>query len=278
MLSILYGIGSAIAWGAADFTGGLASKRARAYQVLIVSEFAGLFPILGLLLIWNEPLPPLPAWLWSLSAGAVGSLGLLLLYRALAEGQMAIAAPVSAVLAAVVPIVVGTLTEGLPDWLTLLGIGLALVSIWIVSQTHAAHEGELNLANIRLPFIAGIFFGLFFVLMHNATREAVLWPVVSGRVGGTLIMLAYALVVRGGILPARAVWPVAIFSGVIDVAGSLCYVMAARGGRMDIAAVLAALYPATTVILAWLFLKEKIAGRQTIGILLALGAITLMTI
>ncbi len=278
MLSILFGIGSALAWGAADFTGGLASKRALPYQVLIVSEIAGLVPILAFALLWNEPVPSLPAWLWSAAAGGLGTIGLLLLYRALADGQMAIAAPVSALLAAVVPVVVGSFTEGLPSVMTFIGFGLALTSIWTISGYSATIDARLSFRSLRLPLFAGIFFGLFFVLMHQATRAAVVWPIVSGRLAGMLVMLLYAGAIRGSLWPRREVLPVVIFSGVVDVAGSVFYVLAARGGRMDIAAVLAALYPASTVILARLFLNEQISRPQVIGVILALAAIAMMTI
>jgi drug/metabolite transporter (DMT)-like permease len=278
LLSILFGIGSALSWGAADFTGGLASKRVPSYQVLIVSELAGLLPIFALALIWNEPLASLPAWLWSAAAGGMGTIGLLLLYRALADGQMAIAAPVSAVLAAVVPVVVGSITEGLPDVLTFIGFGLALASIWTISQHGAASSVRLRFQDLRLPLFAGIFFGSFFVLMDRATQDAFFWPIVSGRIAGTLVVLIYAGAIRGSLWPKRAVWPISIFSGVVDVTGSVFYVLAAQAGRLDVAAVLAALYPASTVILARVFLKEQITRPQMIGVILAVGAMALMTV
>lgn len=246
MLSILFGLGSALAWGAADFTGGLASRRARAYQVVIVAEIVGLLPLLALAILWNEPLPPPSAWLWSVAASGMGTFGLLILYRALADGQMTIAAPVSALLAAVVPVLVGALTLGLPGTFTLLGFGLALISIWTISQHPGpAEPTRLWLHGLRalyLPLLSGIFFGTYFVLMHKATVEAFFWPLINGRLAGTLVMLLYAGAVRGSVWPRRQVWPAAIVSGIADVLGSICYVLAAQGGRLDVAAVLAALF------------------------------------
>lgn len=286
MISILFGIGSALSWGAADFTGGLASKRALPSQVLVVAEIAGLLPVAAALLFWREAVPPLSAWLWSAAAGGLGTIGLLLFYRALADGQMAVAAPVSALLAAVVPVVAGALMAGLPDLLKFLGIALALAAIWTIAQGGQALDRRIGFQDLRLPLAAGIFFGLFFVLMHQAAIQAVVWPLISGRIAGASIVLIYGTALQRrslkagdrSIWPPRDVWPIAIFSGVIDVTGSAFYVLAARGGRMDIAAVLAALYPASTVILARLFLGERASPRQVAGILLALGAITLMTI
>ncbi|HEY2980180.1 MAG TPA: DMT family transporter [Anaerolineales bacterium] len=278
MLSILFGIGSALCWGAADFTGGLASKRAQSYHVLILSEAAGLLPVIVMAIVANESIPPLAAWLWSGAASVLGTFGLLILYRALATGQMTVTAPVSALLAAAVPVLVGVFIDGLPDWATFLGFGLALAAIWTISQTGAGADWRVNFRELRLPFIAGIFFGSYFVLIHQATHVAFFWPLINGRLLGTLVMLGYAGALRGPMLPPRQVWPLAILSGLVDVAGSVCYILAARAGRMDVAAVLAALYPGSTVILAWIFLKERISRPQIFGIMLALAAIALMTL
>jgi drug/metabolite transporter (DMT)-like permease len=178
-------------------------------------------------------------------------------------------------------VLVGFLTQGLPDALTFLAFGLALASIWTIAQGSATArplEGLRNLRALYLPLLSGIFFGMFFILMHQATKESFFWPLVSGRLAGTLIMLVYARIVRGPVWPLREVLPISILSGIADIAGSVCYVLAVRNGRLDVSAVLAALYPGSTVILAWLFLKERIAPAQAIGILLALAAIVLMTI
>jgi drug/metabolite transporter (DMT)-like permease len=278
LLSILFGLGSALAWGAADFSGGLASKHARPYQVALVAEFAGLVPMLALALLWDEPVPPATAWILSAAGGGLGTFGLTILYRALADGQMSMAAPVSAVLAALIPVLVASMTLGLPGMFTLLGFALALASIWMISQSGAATHWRISLRTLSLPLISGIFFGSFFVLMNLATRQAFFWPLVSGRLAGTLVMLVYARAVRGPLWPPRPALSLSAWVGVVDVFGSVCYVLAARLGRPDVAAVLAALYPGSTVILAWIFLKERISGLQAIGILLALAAIVLMTL
>lgn len=278
MLAVFYGLLSALGWGAADFTGGLASRKAKPYQVLFLAEAAGLVPLLVVTLLLREPLPGFSVWAWSASASVVGTVGLLFLYRALAEGNMTIAAPVSALLAAVVPVVVGGLTEGLPAPPTLLGFLLALISIWVISQSGESRDIRLNLQTLRIPFAAGLFFGFYFVMIHQATREAFFWPLVSARLAGTLVMAVYALVMRGPALPGRSLWPLVALGGVLDVTGNVFYVLASRVGRLDVAAVLGSLYPASTVLLAWIILKEKLTSMQWIGVLLALAAITLLTL
>ncbi|MGC8855866.1 MAG: EamA family transporter [Anaerolineae bacterium] len=278
MFSVFLGLASALSWGAADFAGGLASKQARPYQVLFLAELGGLVPLFFITLLVGEPFPSLPAWLWSMVASILGTFGLLIFYRALAEGQMSLAAPVSALLAAIVPLVVGVFRQGFPALVTFWGFGLALVAIWTISQTGDGGRWKIDLHQLRWPFLAGLFFGLYFVLIHQATQEAFFWPLVGARLTGTLIMLAYVGVVGGAPLPGQRIWPLVVLGGVLDVAGNMFYILAARVGRMDVAAVLGSLYPASTVLLARLLLKETLSREQSLGVLLALGAIVLLTV
>ncbi len=278
MLSILYGLLSAIGWGAADFTGGFASRRNSPYRVLFLAEFAGLILLLLIALSVGEPIPSLPAWLWSGIASGMGTYGLILLFRALAEGQMTVAASVSALLAACIPVVVGSVTEGLPDPLTILGFLLALVSILAISQSREHSDWRINLRAILPPMVSGIFFGFYFVAIHEATRESFYWPLVSARLSGTLVMLCYALIKHTPAMPDRSLWLLVSFGGMLDVTGNVFYVLSAHTGRMDVAAVLSSLYPGATVVLAALILKERISPIQKLGVLSALIAILLLTI
>jgi len=184
----------------------------------------------------------------------------------------------NAALAAAVPVLVGSLTQGLPDTLTFLGFGLALGSIWTISQNGESTDWRINFRELRLPLLAGVFFGFYFVAIHEATREAFFWPMVSARLAGTLVMLAYAAAVRGPAMPEREVWPLVILGGMLDVVGNAFYILAAKSGRLDVAAVLGSLYPGSTVILASIILKERLSPLQMLGILLALGAIVLLTV
>ena len=278
MISILYGLVSAIGWGAADFTGGLASRRNSPNRVLFLAELSGLILLLIISLSIGEPIPSLPAWLWSGIASGLGTFGLLLLFRALAEGQMTVAASVSALLAACIPVVVGSVTEGVPKPLTFLGFGLALASIWAIAQSNKPSDWRVNLRALLPPFFAGIFFGFYFVAIHEATHEFIFWPLVSARLAGTLVMLCYALIKRGPAMPDRSLWPLVSLGGMLDVTGNVFYVLSAQTGRLDVAAVLSSLYPGATVILAAVILKERISPMQKLGVFSALIAILLLTI
>jgi len=277
LLSIVYGILSAGTWGAADFIGGLASKRTSPYRVLFLAEIAGLIPFLALALLTREPIPSTLDLLWGAGSSLVGLTGLTILYRALADGQMTIAAPVSALFAALIPVIFGFFTLGAPSLTTFIGFGLAFLAVWLISQTDSANW-RVSFADLRLPLLAGLFFGLYFIVIHRATLNAFFWPLVMARFAGFAAFGLYALLTRQPAMPPRDVWGFCLINGVIDIGGNAFYILSAQTGRIDVAAVLGALYPASTVLLASIFLKEKITPVQTFGVFLAFAAIVLFTV
>jgi drug/metabolite transporter (DMT)-like permease len=276
LLSIFYGIVSAATWGAADFIGGLASKRTSPYRVLFLAEIAGAVPFAALALLLREPLPPPADLFLGAAASLLGLGGLLFLYRALADGQMTIAAPVSALFAALIPVIFGFFTLGAPSLATLVGFALAFAAVWFISQTGMSNW-RFTFRDLRLPLLSGLFFGAYFIVIHQATLNAFFWPLVTARVSAFIAIGLYALISRQPALPPREVWGYSLVNGVIDLGGNAFYVLAAQAGRIDVAAVLGALYPASTVLLAWIVLKEHITWLQTFGVLLAFLAIVLFT-
>jgi drug/metabolite transporter (DMT)-like permease len=279
LLSILLGLTSAITWGAGDFTGGLASRKTGTYRAVVYGETVGLILLLAAVFASPRAIPDFKTILLSLLAGALGTLGIVLLYLALSQGQMSIAAPVSALLAAALPVIVGMFKDGFPGILTLLGFGFALAAIWFVSQSgDGAKDIFTHLSDLRLPLLAGIGFGLYFVLMNAATRETVLWPMVFARASGLIAVALFIVFRRDTFSVVRAAWPVIILNGILDVGGNFFYVLAGQVGRLDVSAVLSSLYPGSTVILAWIILKERLTRTQWLGILCALIAIILFTV
>ena len=131
--AVLFGLVSAVTWGAGDFSGGMAVKRTNPYGVVISAHVMSLFMMVALALIFGESIPPVTDWLWGAAAGLCGGVGLALLYRALATGQMSVAAPVSALVAASLPVLVSAFSDGLPRWITLVGFVLALTAVWLIS-------------------------------------------------------------------------------------------------------------------------------------------------
>jgi len=283
LLPILYGLVSSTAWGAADFIGGLASKRASAIRVLYLSEIAGFIPFMLLAIILREPIPSINDFLMGAFSSLIGLAGLIFLYRSLAEGQMTIAAPVSALLAALIPVIFGSFTLGAPSIPTLIGFGLAFLAVWLISQTDSKNwrfplRGLRNLSHLHLPLLSGFFFGFYFIAIHKATLNAFFWPLTAARFAGFVALGLFAFFARQPAMPPRETWTLCILNGVIDIAGNGFYVLSAHTGRIDVAAVLGALYPASTVLLAWIFLKERVSTIQMLGISLALIAIVLFTL
>ena len=279
MLSSLFGLLSALTWGAGDFTGGIVSRRAGIYRAAFYGEFTGLIFLAGMLVVVREPLPAWPVWAWSASAGAIGSVGLLLLFRSLVEGQMSVAAPVSALMAAVLPVIASSLTEGLPGLTKYFGFALALVAIWLISHGEGHQKKlHLHLVDLRLPLLSGVCFGIYFILMHQGSRTATIWPMMAGRSAGSAVLFFFAAVNHQLHWPDGHVAPLVFLNAAGDIAGNTFYILSGQVGRLDVAAVLGSLYPGTTVLLAGLLLHERLNRSQWLGIITALAAIVLMTI
>lgn len=271
--AVVFGLASALSWGAGDFSGGLATKRAPVFGVLAIGHAVGLVLLIGLALLWAEPLPAIADLGWGLAAGVAGAVGLASLYRALAIGQMGLVAPLSAVLTAALPALFGALTEGLPSTLKLVGFVLALVGIWLVAGTGGSAGARDGLG---LAVLAGCGFGVFFILVHRAGANAVFWPLVAARIGSLGLVLPIAFGRRQLLWPDRQLLVPVLLSGALDVAGNAFFVLAAQAGRLDVAAILSSLYPASTVLLAALLLGERLLRVQLIGIVAALAAIALI--
>ena len=272
---IVFGLTSAACWGAADFCGGLATKSTQVYRVIISSQLISLILLVILAIATHERLLPFDQMLLASVAGVVGAIGMIALYRALAVGQMGVAAPVSAVVAASVPVIVGSFIEGPPSVSQLIGFGLAFVAVWFISRTG---RSAIHWHDLGLPIIAGLGFGTFYVLIGSVGQAAVWWPLVAARVGSLTALLIVTLVNRQPRLVERQSLRLIVLIGVFEVGGNACYILARQAGRLDVAAVLASLYPAVTVWLAWFFLKERMYRLQSIGVLAALAAIVLITL
>jgi drug/metabolite transporter (DMT)-like permease len=273
--AVFFGLVSAVTWGAGDFSGGMAVKRTNPYGVVIAAHSFSLILLTILGIVTGEPVPPLHDWLWGGAAGIGGCVGLTLLYSALASGQMSIAAPVSALVAAALPVLVGVFSEVLPGFGTLIGFVLALAAVWLISGGTGL---RLQPEKLRVPIIAGASFGLFFIFLHQGTSSSIFWTLAATRIASITCLLIFSMVTRQPWIPTRDSWLPILMSSLLDTAGNAFYAISARMGRMDVAAVLGSLYPGSTVLLAWFILKERVSPLQMLGILIALAAIVLITL
>lgn len=274
--AVLYGLLCALNWGAGDFTGGFATKRHSVFVVALVGQVVGTTLLIVGALAFNDVWPtPLQA-LAAVGAGVAGGAGLMLFYYALAVGKMGLVSPISAVLTAAVPVVIGIFIEGAPDTLKWMAFVLAFVGVWLLSSSKI--HGAVRRRDVMLPLLAGLCFGLFLTLLDLAGEDSVLWSLVAARFG------SMALVVIGGMRmgalhfpPVRQMRWMAL-AGVFDALGNLFFVLAAQAGRLDVSSVLSSLYPAATMALAVVILRERLGPRQWVGVGLALSAIVLISV
>jgi drug/metabolite transporter (DMT)-like permease len=274
--AIIYGLVSAASWGSGDFTGGFATKSSSVAGVLLIGYIVSVV-LLSFCALWlGSPVPNINSLAAGAMAGVTGIIGLAALYKGLAIGPMGIVAPLAAVTTATLPVVFGMILEGFPSSFKIVGFLVAFTAIWLLSVPEKSQK--IKFRQISLPITAGIFLGLSLIFIDQAAEQTVLWSLVITRITGIGILIVVILIFRKGALPSKHSYPIVCLAGIFDTGGYTFYALAANTGRLDSAAVLASMYPATTVILAWLILKERLSGRQWIGVIAALTAIILIAV
>jgi drug/metabolite transporter (DMT)-like permease len=255
----LLGLLAAAFWGVGDFSGGMGVKTAggsvgAALRVVLLSHLTS-FSVL-LLMAWTlgYAFPHGRLLAWGLAAGAAGGLSLCAFYVALSRGAMGASAAVSGVLAAAIPALVAIEADGAPGWRKGVGFGIALAAIWLIAAGNAAHEQASTMA---LAISAGAGFGIYFVALKYAGAGGVLWPMGTVRISRRAIA-----------------W--ILSTALFDTSGNLIFIAATRAGRLDVAAVLASLYPASTILLAAWTMKERPTRRQAWGMAVAGVAVVLI--
>ncbi len=273
-LAIAFGLASAASWGSGDFSGGLASRRSSVYSVVIISQLIGAVFLVTLAFSLGENIPSADNLILGGIAGVSGAIGLVALYLGLASGRMGAVAPVTAMVAAAIPVLFSLLTEGLPAISQLVGFGMGLIAVWLLSS--GGDGGAIQARELGLALTAGLGFGLFFILIDQVSQSAVFWPLVAARMASLSFLIILTIVRRGWERPARKQLSPIALAGIFDTGGNTFFVLATRMGRLDIAAVLSSLYPAATVLLAWLILKERLMPQQWLGVAAALVALVLI--
>lgn len=269
---------AAVAWGAADFCGGKASQFADARAVVVISQATSL-PLLALCIAVTAPGWPAGASVgWGFAAGLVGAFGLVLLYRALACGSMSTVAPITAVTTAIVPFGVGLVRDSAPSPAVLAGIGCAIFAIGFASlgSRTARPRAASPVHPLGLGLIAGVAFGMFYTLLHQAPRDAGLWPVLGVRLAS---ITAGAALVRVARVPLRLTGrPLrfALWTGACDMAANVLYLAASSSGHLSVVAPIASMYPAITIAFAIWIDRERVRPIQLIGLGLATVALVLV--
>lgn len=275
-MGILLALAAAVLYGSSDFGGGLAARRLGSLRVSIVGSAVATVLAWAVLILAGGPGPSLRAVAWGLASGLAGGAGTLVLYRGLARGQMSVVGPLSAVGAAVVPVVVGVALGERPTLLSVAGLLVALPAIILVAASGSV-RGKLG-AGLFDGLAAGLAFGILFIGLAQAGRNAGLWPVASEQTGTLLITLAVAVKSRQPLrIPFRAAG-LPVLVGASGMAATLAYFYATHFSMLAIAAVLVSLYPGVTVLFARTLLHERFTPAQRAGLglcALAIAAIAL---
>ena len=278
-MAVVLAVSSAVVYGASDFLGGLASRKATVFGVVALSQLAGLVALLALLPWLGGPVTRADLG-WGAAAGLVGATGLLVFFRALARGVMSVIAPVTAVTAAAVPVLAGLLGGNKIGPVAGAGIVLALIAVVLVSAEGGL--GQLRAARpatLGAPLIAGTAFGCFFVLLDRTSADAGLTPLVGARIASFLLVIVVALVGRRSLRVGRGALPFVLASGVGDMTANALFLLATQQeGQLAITGVLASLYPVSTVVLAQSLLRERLVRAQFAGLAAAVGAVVLITL
>jgi drug/metabolite transporter (DMT)-like permease len=267
---------SALVFGAGDFLGGIASRRAPVLAVVAVSQLAGLV-LLGIALPLLGGAPSGADLVWGGFAGLAGGTGLLLFYRALAAGVMSVVAPVTATCAAGVPVLAGLAQGERPGALALVGVAIALLATALVSRGESPATAGARPA-LAGALAAGVAFGAFFVLLDRTAAAAGLWPLLTARTASVGLIVVAALSTRRTLRPTPQALPATLGAGVLDMTANVLYLLAVQRGLLSLVAVLASLYPVSTVLLARTLLGERLRGIQGAGVAFALAAVVLITL
>jgi len=275
---VILGLLAAAFYGVGDFVGGLASRRRSAVNVLLYSYPVGAVLMLAMLPLFPGHLDARVVW-FGAAGGLCGLVGVVVMYSLMAVAPMNVISPVTAVLAAIVPVVFGVLVGERPHLAAWFGIALGLLAVTLVSRTDEDHpHGPVATRVLALAFLAGIGFGFYFVFLARAGHHSGLWPLVVSRVASAAAIVPLAASRRATAPFAGRLLGVVVLAGACDALANMFFLLASRHGLLSLASVLTSLYPAVTVILAVGVLHEHTSRLQRAGLGLAGVAIVLITV
>jgi drug/metabolite transporter (DMT)-like permease len=276
-MAVLFALFAAACYGVSDFLGGLASRRVPAVTVLVVSYPIGALAMAAMVPLYGGPVSA-GTLAWSALAGAAGLTGLALLYTSLSRAPMNVISPITAVMSAVVPVLGGVAQGERPHLVAWLGIVLGLLGVVLISRQPTDHpHGPIGWRPLTMAILAGVAFGAYFLFLARTDPQSGIWPVVLSRLVAALLVLLVAGLSGNVVRMPRWVLGFAMVTGVIDAAANLAFLLASRNGLLSLSGVITALYPAVTVLLAVLVLKERTGAVQRVGLGIAAAAVVLLT-
>jgi uncharacterized membrane protein len=286
----LLALAAAALWGGGDFSGGMGVKRAggsmsAALRVILLSHSVSLVILLTLAWWRGDAFPHGAALAWGVGAGLTAGVALACFYVALSRGAMGASAALSGLLAAAIPAAVSAGAEGSPGMLRLVGFVVAGVAIWLIAAGPNPEAKTADRGTVWLAAVGGVGFGVYFVALKFAGSAGVVWPLATCRIGSLTVcsLLLAAMTLRNSadavqVRITRTVAWWAMGAVALDTSGNLLFISATRAGRLDVAAVLASLYPASTILLAAWMLRERPTLRQGVGMAVAAAAVVMITL
>jgi drug/metabolite transporter (DMT)-like permease len=298
------GLTAAGIWGAADFSGGIGARYLRVYWLLAISHASSLVALLLLANLLHQPRPDARILIYGLISGLAGGAALLVFYYTLSLGSMGTTAAVTGLLTAALPVAFSLITIGAPSNRQLAGFALAAGAIWLISSPSGSSKNvvEAQGKKLVLAVISGIGFGIFLIALRQANSGGLMWPLAASRVGSLTLAIMGGLVFsrdrftveaapqsslpssqasgsKGKIISRQGMIGIALalIAAIFDTSGNIFFVAATRIGRLDVAAVLSSLYPASTILLAIWLLKERTSRRQALGMTAAMVAVVLIS-
>jgi drug/metabolite transporter (DMT)-like permease len=271
---------AALSYGIADFCGGFAAGRSRLLPVLFLSQALGLLVALAALAVLGHGLPSPMDLMWGFLAGLTGSIGLFMLYGGIAKSIVAIVSPASAVVGAILPVLFGLLLGERPSTAAVVGSALCLPAILLLTWEGAGgpHGGKTIKTALVYGVLAGLGFGFFFISLSRVRPDAGLWPLVAARVASISAFAIALLVRREPFKVGRDGRAPALIAGAADMGANILFLLASQSGLLSLVAIVTSLYPAPTVILARIFLHQRIPPARLAGLALALTGVGLISL
>jgi drug/metabolite transporter (DMT)-like permease len=262
-----------------DFVGAIASRHVSSLRVVLVSYPIALVLLAGLAVVVGGDITAPAVW-WGIGYGVLQAFGIWWLYAALAAGPISVVSPLTAVLVAGIPVGVGLLQGERPGALAAVGVVLALIAVVLVSREASEEDGQPHRFTPRVAWLtvgSGVAFGLNFVAIHEAPVEAKLWPLVVGRITAVAMVVVIAALSGNLRPPTGAPLKLAVVAALLDTGGAIATLLALQSSMLSLAGVLISLYPAATVLLAIIVLRERVTVWQSAGMVLALASIGMIT-
>lgn len=277
-VAIAFALVCAVVYGVADYSGGRAARTAPSIAVSLYGQLASACLAITAVLIIGTAFPPGRDLAWGGLAGFAGALALASFYHALSHGSMTVVAPITAVTSAVLPVVFGLIDGERPGGLAYVGMVAAVGAVALVSGAVGVRQIEISRSTIVFALVAGLGFAVIFIALGETSADSGIWPLVAARVVSITIIVGLAIGSGTAVRNHGTAWRLGAAAGVLDMSANFLYLLAVQRGLLSVVVVVVALYPVSTVCLAFGLDKERVARSQAWGMALAVGALVLVSI